>query len=72
MRESRIPLWESGFHAFLASRLLNAGVVPSWLCAMPSFLERHSVRTVEDLDKVPLLGCSHWIAPFLIVPAGAN
>lgn len=25
MRESRIPLWESGFHAFLASRLLNAG-----------------------------------------------
>lgn len=45
------------------------GVVPSWLCATPSFLERHSVRTVEDLDKVPLLGCSHWIAPFLIVPA---
>ena len=25
MSESRIPLWESGFHAFLASRLLNAG-----------------------------------------------
>ena len=47
----------------------DLGVVPSWLCATPSFLERHSVRTVEDLDKVPLLGCSHWIAPFLIVPA---
>ena len=43
--------------------------MPSWLCATPSFLERHSVRTVEDLDKVPLLGCSHWIAPFLIAPA---
>ena len=39
----------------------DLGVVPSWLCATPSFLERHSVRTVEDLDKVPLLGCSHWI-----------
>ena len=25
MRKSRIPLWESGFHAFLASRLLNTG-----------------------------------------------
>ena len=36
----------------------DLGVVPSWLCATPSFLERHSVRTVEDLDKVPLLGCS--------------
>ena len=47
----------------------DLGVVPSWLCATPSFLERHSVRTVEDLDKVPLLGCSHWIAPFLIAPA---
>ena len=46
----------------------DLGVVPSWLCATPSFLERHSVRTVEDLDKVPLLGCSHWIAPFLIAP----
>lgn len=43
--------------------------MPSWLCATPSFLERHSVRTVEDLDKVPLLGCSHWVAPFLIAPA---
>ena len=28
MSESRIPLWESGFHAFLASRLLNAGGLP--------------------------------------------
>lgn len=47
----------------------DLGVVPSWLCATPSFLERHPVRTVEDLYKVPLLGCSHWIAPFLIAPA---
>ena len=30
MRESRIPLWESGFHAFLASRLLNAGPVMAY------------------------------------------
>ena len=42
--------------------------MPSWLCATPSFLERHPVRTVEDLDKVPLLGCSLCIAPFLIAP----
>ena len=42
--------------------------MPSWLYATPSFLERHPVRTVEDLDKVPLLGCSLCIAPFLIAP----
>ena len=52
MRESRIPLWESGFHAFLASRLLNAGlspilhVVPLQLLAYHTALARGT-----DVDK---------------------
>lgn len=50
-------------------RFEELGVVPSWLCASPAFLEQHPIRTLEDLDRVSLLGCSHWIAPFLLAPA---
>ncbi len=47
----------------------DLGVVPSWLCATPAFLEQHPIHDLEDLDNVSLLGCSHWIAPILIEPS---
>ena len=45
----------------------DLGAVPSRLCASPAFMEKHPVRTIDDLDRVPLLGCSSWVCPFMLM-----
>ena len=30
-------------------------------------MEKHPVRTIDDLDRVPLLGCSSWVCPFMLM-----
>ena len=52
MSESRIPLWESGFHAFLASRLLNAGQLPE-LRRVAEFIAK---KTGDDWTAVTEAG----------------
>ena len=63
MSESRIPLWESGFHAFLASRLLNAGIseadenLQGWISGM----KITEVLNERDADaRIMLLSSQRW------------
>ena len=44
----------------------DLGLIPSWLCASSAFLERHPVKTIDDLDRIPLLGCTSWVCPFML------
>lgn len=63
--DADIGIWaDTKLSAFLDYRDLR--LVPSWLCATPEFAERHDIRTIDDLDRVPLLGCTSWVCPFTL------
>lgn len=64
--DADIGIWaDARQSAFLEYR--DLGAVPSRLCASPAFMEKHPVRTIDDLDRVPLLGCSSWVCPFMLM-----
>ena len=63
--DADIGVWaDTKQSSFLDYRDLR--LIPSWLCGSPDFLRLHPVETIDDLDRVPLLGCTSWVCPFTL------
>lgn len=63
--DADIGIWaDTKQSSFLDYRDLR--LIPSWLCASLDFLRLHPVKTIDDLDRVPLLGCTSWVCPFTL------
>lgn len=63
--DADIGIWaDTKQSSFLDYRDLR--LIPSWLCASTEFLSVHPVHALDDLDRVPLLGCSSWVCPFML------
>lgn len=63
--DADIGLWaDTKQSSFLA--YTDLGLIPSWLCASPAFLADNPIQSMDDLDRVPLLGCTSWVCPFML------